>query len=95
MTIIMLGMNIYWKCGRDGGAFCPTVLKPIVWLGEQSFDVYLFHMIIMRPMIVLFENSNIEYPLQQLLLFGGTLGGSVIILLAKEQISKKIGKRTD
>ena len=72
-----------------GGVSCPAILKPMVWLGEQSFSIYLSHMILMRPMIVLFESMNMAYPWRQLILFVGTLGCCVIMILIKDKFFTK------
>lgn len=86
IAVIALLMCFFWK---HGGISCPNLLKPIVWLGEQSFTIYLCHMIVMRPMIILFEKINMAYPWRQLLLFFGTLGCCIIIILLKNKICTK------
>lgn len=86
IAVIALFLRISWNYG---GEDCPTNLKPIVWLGEQSFSIYLCHMVIMRPMIVWFENIKLEYPWYQLILFFGTLGCCIVTIVAKEVICNK------
>lgn len=92
IAVLGLFLNIFWN--YKGGL--PINLRPLVWLGEYSFHIYLCHMIIMRPMIVWSENSNLPYPWQQIILFFGTLGGCVLIIAVKNIICTKYlvgGKR--
>lgn len=86
IAVIALLICVFWKYG---GVSCPAILKPMVWLGEQSFSIYLCHMILMRPMIVLFESMNMAYPWRQLILFVGTLGCCVIMILIKDKFFTK------
>lgn len=86
IAVLALLLSIFWKYG---GQDCRVKLYPLVWLGEQSFSIYLCHMVIMRPMIIWFENINLAYPWRQLILFVGTLGCCVMIILVKDRLFTK------
>lgn len=86
IVVISLLLNIFWKYGEVD---CPIHLKGFVWLGEQSFPIYLCHMVIMRPMIVWFENINLAYPWRQIILFFGTLIMSTALLKLKMFIERR------
>jgi len=93
-SIIALFTAVSIKCKDES---CPIALKPIKWLGEQSFTMYLTHMIAMRPMIAFFEKISMSYPWRQMILFGATLLFCVAICFVKEKcfglvnIKKRIG----
>lgn len=86
LSVIALLYALYVKYMRGG--ILPG-LRLLAWLGEQSFTIYLIHMLAMRPMIVLFDKVSLAYPWRQLILFVGTLGCCVIMILIKDKFFTK------
>lgn len=80
IAVISLLLSVFWKYGKVD---CSIHLKCFIWLGEQSFQIYLCHMVIMRPMIVWFENINLAYPWSQIILFFGTIIMCIALLKLK------------
>lgn len=86
IAVISLLLSVFWKYGKVD---CPKHLKCFVWLGEQSFFIYLCHMVIMRPMIIWFESINLAYPYRQIILFFGTLIMCIVLLKLKLHIERR------
>lgn len=65
----------------------------LIWLGENSFDMYLIHMFLLRFLINMLDNATIYYPARQIVEFGGTLLGSCLIISLKNLFMTIYSKR--
>lgn len=65
----------------------------LIWLGENSFDIYLIHMFLLRLYINMLDNATMYYPARQIVEFGGTLLGSCLIISLKNLFMTIYSKR--
>lgn len=69
------------------------IWRILIWLGENSFDMYLIHMFLLRFLINILDNATIYYPVRQIVEFGGTLLGSCLIISLKNLFITIYSKR--
>lgn len=82
-VVIMALMTAARQCRQSA---MPGWLKLLTWLGENSFWIYLIHMLYMRPMIRWLDSFALGYPAEQIILFVAALLLCIVSAMLKNTL---------
>ena len=99
MTVLAVGACLLIAAATSSGWRAPSVLRPVLWLGQRSYEVYLSHMFIVIGLFALYIRLGTPVKAAPLvfaatIVVAGALG-DLLARLYSEPLNRIIRKRFD
>lgn len=99
MTILAVGACLLIAAATSSGWRAPSVIRPVLWLGQRSYEVYLSHMFIVIGLFGLYISRGTPVKAAPLV-FVTTIAvaaalGDLVVRIYSEPLNRLIRKRFD